>query len=351
MHHTTEQSHPSYPFLRIFTFGEFAIERLISSPSGPIYPPHYARLPWEEWSNRRAAMKLLKILLCAPNRRASKDELIQSIWPNHAMINALHTLDSAASILRRHILQTRSDESLLQTIRGNGDTALKLAAQSSLWIDADAFLTLAACAIRAEKQELDPLPLLESAHALVQGQFLEDDPYADWSQRRRNTINGARHRVFYKLVELYLRDQRVSEAEELLFSFLEENPTDEDALCHLMIILAKRERRQEALAMYAYVTDELGEKKGEPAPYTQELVRRIRHGQAVHENSIDYITTPVNTTAFSIQTTLQFLSPAVNTRYIKQYGKRLLCIAASLVRLNNEKSIYPRRKCNAHGYL
>jgi DNA-binding SARP family transcriptional activator len=325
MHTTTAQSHPPFPLMRIFTFGEFAIERLISSPAGPIFPPRYAQLPWEEWGNRRAAMKLLKILLCAPNRRASKEELIQSIWPDHAMINALHTLDSAASILRRHILQAHSQENLLQTIRGNGVAALKLAAQPSLWTDADAFLTLAACAIRAEKQGLDPLPLLESAHALVQGPFLEDDPYADWSQGRRNTINGARHRVIYKLVELYLKYQRVSEAEELLFSFLEEDPTNEDALCQLMIILAKHERRQEALAMYAYVT---GEKKEEPAPYTQELVRRIQHGLTVHERCFNYTTMSFKATVLPNQPPLQLLSLAPNTRYAKRYSKHLRHVAS-----------------------
>jgi DNA-binding SARP family transcriptional activator len=335
MNIATKQSHPPYPFMRIFTFGEFAIERLISSPTVPNFPPRYARLPWEEWSNRRAAMELLKILLCMPNRRASKDELIQSIWPNHAMINALHALDSAASILRCHILQTHSEESLLQTIRGNGETALRLAAQSHLWVDADTFLTLAARAVRAENEGLDPLPLLERAHTLIQGQFLEDDPHAAWSQGRRNTIDGARHRVFYKLVELYLRDQRVCEAEELLFSFLEENPTDEDALCQLMIILAERERRHEALNMYAYVADELRGQKGEPAPYTQELVRRIHHGLAVREGSTSYAATSVKATALSMLPALQLLSPASSVPYTKRYVTRLLRIAIGVVCLNN----------------
>ena len=335
MNTTVKQSHPPYPLMRIFTFGEFAIERLISSPTASAFPPRYARLPWEEWSNRRAAMELLKILLCAPNRRASKDELIQSIWPDHAMINALHALDSAASILRRHILRTHSEESLLLTIRGNGDTALKLAAQSHLWIDADVFLTLATRAARAENQEQDPLPLLERAHTLVQGQFLEDDLHAIWSQRRRNTLNGARYRVFYKLVELYLRDRRVCEAEELLFSFLEENPTEEDALCHLMIILADRERRQEALNMYAYVVNELRGEKAEPAPYTQELVRRIRHGLAVHEIGISYTPTSVKATTLSILPTSQSLQSAYSTRYASRYSTRLLRIAVGVVCLNN----------------
>jgi DNA-binding SARP family transcriptional activator len=318
MNITAKQSHPRYPFVRIFTFGEFTIERLVSISSVPACKPRYVRIAWDEWSNRRAAMDLLKILLCMPNRRASKDELIESIWPNHAMINALHTLDSAASILRRHILWASSGESLLQTIRGNGETALKLATQSYLWVDADTFLTLAAQAARAEKEGLDPLPLLERAHFLVQGQFLEDDLHAAWSQGRRNTVNGARHRVFYKLVELYLRDQRTCEAEALLFSFLEEHPTDEDALCQLMIVLAERGRRQEALNMYAYVADELRGQEREPTPHTQELMQRIHQGLAVREASIGYAATSLNTTVLAM---LPVLLPSIP--YIRQACYRL----------------------------
>ncbi len=335
MHTTTTQTHPPHPFIRIFTFGEFAIERLISSPTAPTFPPRYARLPWEEWSNRRAAMELLKILVCAPNRRASKDELIQSIWPNNPMINAPHTLNSAASILRRHILQTHAEESLLQTIRGNGDAALKLAAQAYLWVDADAFMVLAARAARVEREGLDPLPLLERAHTLIQGQFLEDDARAVWSQKHRNTINGARHRVFYKLVDLYLRDQRICEAEELLFSYLEEHPTDEDALCYLMIILAERHRRQEALNMYAYVAGELREKKGEPTPYTEELARRIRQGLAVRERSLDYEGIAFNAKTFSFDSILQLLILAYLMPYTNRYGIRWLRIAVGIVCLHN----------------
>jgi DNA-binding SARP family transcriptional activator len=332
---TLKHTHPPCPFIRIFTFGEFAIERLLSSPTVPTFPPRYARLPWEEWSNRRAAMELLKILVCAPNRRASKDELIQFIWPNNPMINASHALDSAASILRRHVLQTHSEENLLQTIRSNGDTALKLATQAYLWVDADAFLTLATRAARAEHEGLDPLPLLQRAHTLAQGQFLEDDPHALWSQKRRNTINGARRRVFYKLVELYLRDQRVCEAEELLFSYLEENPTDEDALCHLMIILTERHRRQEALSMYAYVTGELREKKREPTPYTQELARRIQQGLAVREGSIEYEGTSFKAKTFLIAYILQLLILASPVPYTNRHGTRLLHVAVGIVCSHN----------------
>jgi DNA-binding SARP family transcriptional activator len=143
-------------------------------------------------------------------------------------------------------------------------------------------------ALRAECQGRDPLPLLEEAHALTGGEFLEDDLYAEWAQPRRRTINGARHRVLFKLVDLYLKDERVGLAEELLFAALEEDPTDEDALCRLMILLVERERRQEALQLYQYTQDVLQEEQAEPAVYTRELARRIRQGLVLRERGERY---------------------------------------------------------------
>jgi len=233
-------------------------------------------------------MALLKVLLCRANRRASRDELIEAIWPDHETINAAHALDSAASVLRRHILRTDEVGSLLLTLRSGGETIFKLAGQHRLWVDADALLSLVSQALRAECQGQDPLPLLEEAHTLAGGEFLEDDLYAQWAQPRRHTINGARQRVLFKLVELYRKDERVGLAEGLLFAALEEDPTDEDALTRLMILLVEQERRQEALQLYQYTQDVLQEEQAEPAVYTRELARRIRQGLVLRERGERY---------------------------------------------------------------
>src|SRR5712692_7831471 len=254
--------HAEYPLMRIITLGEFALERLVPTPPRvQDEPPRYARVARSEWSHRGPTMALLKVLLCRPNRRASRDELIEAIWPDHEAINAAHALDSAASVLRRHILRAGEVGSLLLTLRSGGETIFKLAGQQRLWVDADALLSLTSQAMRAECQGQNPLPLLEEAHALARGEFLEDDPYAEWAQGRRHTINGARHRVLFKLVDLYIRDGRASLAEEFLFAALEEDPTDEDALCRLMILLVEQERRQEALQLYQYTEDVLQEEQ------------------------------------------------------------------------------------------
>jgi DNA-binding SARP family transcriptional activator len=289
MHSTVERDQTTHPLMRITTMGEFALERLVGTPLlAQDEPPRYARVSQSEWSNRGPAVTLLKVLLCRANRRASREELIEAIWHDHEAINAAHALDSAASVLRRHILRTGEVGSLLLTLRSGGETIFKLAGQQRLWVDADALLALVSKAMRAECQGQNPLPLLEEAYALVRGEFLEDDLYAAWAQPRRHTINGARHRVLFKLVDLSLKDERVGQAEELLFAALEEDPADEDALCRLMVLLVEQQRRQEALQLYQYTEDVLQEEQAEPAVYTRELARRIRQGLVLRERGKRY---------------------------------------------------------------
>jgi tetratricopeptide (TPR) repeat protein len=198
-------------------------------------------------------------------------------------------------VLRRHILRTSEVGSLLLTLRSGGETIFKLPGQHRLWVDADVFLPLVTKAMRVECQGQNPMPLLEEAYALARGEFLEDDLYAAWAQSRRHTINGARQRVLFKLVDLYLKDEQVSRAEELLFAALEEDPADEDALCRLMILLVEQGRRQEALHLYQYAEDVLQEEQTEPAVYTRELARRIRQGMVLRERGERYTAAGVQT--------------------------------------------------------
>ncbi len=217
--------------MRIITLGELALERLVPALlEGSNGSPYYTQVERSEWGNRGPAVVLLKVLLCRPNRRASRDELVEAIWPDHGSINAAHALDSAAFVLRRHILRVGEGGSLLLTVRSGGETILKLPGQHRLWVDADALLDLAARTLRAECQGQDPLPLLGAAHALDRGEFLEDDPYAEWAQGRR----------------------------------------------------------QEALHLYQYTEDVLREERAEPSVYTRELARRIRMGLILRERVEGY---------------------------------------------------------------
>jgi DNA-binding SARP family transcriptional activator len=341
MHGAFEDDQAKHPLVRITTLGEFALERLIHNSSrSEDEPPRYALVERGEWSNRGPAMALLKVLLCQPNRRASRDELIEAIWPDHGTINAAHALDSAASVLRRHILHAGEVGSLLLTLRSGGETVFKLAGQQRIWLDADALVSLVSAAMRAECQGQNPLPLLEEAHALDVGEFLEDDPYAEWAQGRRHTINGARHRVLFKLVDLYHQDERVGLAEELLFSALEEDPTDEDALCRLMVLLVEHERRQEALHLYQYTEDLIREEHAEPAVYTRELARRIRQGLVLRERGERYTTSAMKT-LFLVE------RDAVTRELVDGFGAIGARMAITAARCRGQKPS-PYRYCLPH---
>lgn len=284
-----ESNCAQYPLVKIFTLGAFALERLISLPSSRADDAaRYMPIAPYEWNSRGPALTLLKVLLCRPNRRAARDQLIEAIWPRGGTLNAMHALDSAASVLRRHILRTPCGGSLLLTMRSRGETIFRLPGQCCLWVDADELLELAARAVRAQCQRRDLQALLEGAHALCRGEFLEDDPYAEWAQGRRRTVEGARRRVLYRLVDVYLRGAHAGRAEELLFAELEQNPLDEDMLCRLMILLVEQGRRQEALQIYQYTADVLHEERSEPALYTRELATRVRQGLTLREGAASY---------------------------------------------------------------
>src|SRR5258707_201744 len=142
MRSTVEHDSKEHPLMRVITLGEFALERLVPTPSRTQDEPRrYTRVARSEWSNRGPAMALLKVLLCQVNRRASRDELIEAIWPNHEAINATHALDSAASVLRRHILRTSEVGNLLLTLRSGGGTTFKPPGPHRPCADTDAMLS------------------------------------------------------------------------------------------------------------------------------------------------------------------------------------------------------------------
>ena len=67
MYSTVERDQTKHPQMRITTLGEFALERLVRTPSRPQEePPRYARVARSEWSNRGPAVALLRIIAQQP---------------------------------------------------------------------------------------------------------------------------------------------------------------------------------------------------------------------------------------------------------------------------------------------
>src|SRR5258708_33802946 len=113
------------PLLRVYAVGAFHLTWQV--------PPFTTE---EVWKSRTSARPLLKLLLCAPGRQASRSQLAGILWPETDEDKARESLRSASKVLRK-VLRTASGEELLENRTNNA--ILRLAEQSRLWVDAAAF--------------------------------------------------------------------------------------------------------------------------------------------------------------------------------------------------------------------
>lgn len=125
--------------LRTFLFGPFRVEWLTPSQDP------------DAWESRTSARSLFKLLLCAPGRQAPKIQLAGILWPESEEDKARESLRTASKTLGK-VITTITGERLLDTSQRD---LLKLADQSRLWVDIDAFEL---CVTQAgQHDELDPL--------------------------------------------------------------------------------------------------------------------------------------------------------------------------------------------------
>ncbi len=296
--HRSEYDAPSSPVIRVYVFGEFALERLMSGKEEGAAAPHYERVSHDAWGGRGPAQALLKFLLCRHRRRAMKDELVEALWPepeeeerDKHLKSAERACDAAASVLRS-VLRIAGGESLLTTISSSDGTIYKLPDQGRLWTDADAFETLVDQALRATDAQ-EALPVWEAAYHLAQrGEFLEDDRYRDWAVARRERLQGKIGECVYALADLYAAQQRSDLARDLLWDAVAASPTDEDALYRLLLLLEQQGRYQAARQVYRRA-QEVAEQDGLPlAPRIHALAKRIREqGATLEANPPDAMST------------------------------------------------------------
>jgi DNA-binding SARP family transcriptional activator len=128
--------------------------------------------------------QVLEILLAARGRRVPKDRLGEMLWPKDLPQNVTAALATYVSVMRRALEATgRRGRDLVVT-----ETEAYRFAVENADVDLDRFdqmLGRAAAAPTGEKRRL-----LDDALALVHGEVLEDEPYADWAEDIRATYRA-----------------------------------------------------------------------------------------------------------------------------------------------------------------
>src|SRR6266516_1763695 len=215
-----EEGTSYFPSFRIWLCGTFRVERRVGSG--------YELVRTTEWGGSSYPRLLLKALLCCPGRQARRDALLEMLWPDAELEQAIQSLNTAVTRLRKVLAPSKGEASLLLT--DEDSRIYRLEMQSLLWVDGDAALTLLGETERRGRTSPEALSLLEEAETyLSKGMILQDEE-GHWAAGRRATVEQARYRARLWLAEAYAQQQMPGQAETILGLLLEEDPTDEDVL-------------------------------------------------------------------------------------------------------------------------
>ena len=204
-----------------------------------------------EWLSHRPG-QLLKYLVCERGRVVTLEELIEVFWPSGGR---------AAATSVRQAIHTLRDR--LEPDRPKGKPSGYVVARTRgyeltpgrVWIDADDFEAHARAGLAAlhhgaaERADAS----LSAAAGAYAGDFLADEPYAEWVLVERERLRDLAAQVLRGLAGLKLEAGEDEIAGGLLQRLAELEPLDMQAQRDLIALMVRRGRHSEALRRYELV--------------------------------------------------------------------------------------------------
>ncbi|MFL5656395.1 MAG: AAA family ATPase [Ktedonobacteraceae bacterium] len=239
--------------------------------------------------NRRKVCDLFKLLLSAEQHRLHREQIQEILWPTSSIEQAANSFGKTLYLLRRAL------EPDLVAGKGGSSTYVLLdhdtlmLTPERMEIDADLFEASAKqlqarMRTRSSKgqdsqTDLHLLDEFDAVLALYKGDYLPEDLYEDWAQRRRDRLRRVYSWLLENAAKVALANAQAQRAGEYLQALLEGNPADEQTHRQLMLIYARMGRRSDALNQYQLLQEALREElDAQPLPETTELFRRIQSG-------------------------------------------------------------------------
>ncbi len=205
----------------------------------------------EEWLDHRPG-QVLKYLVCERGRVVPLEELIEAFWPNAGRAGASN-VRQAIHTLRDRLEpdRPRGRASGYVVARGGGYEL----APGRVAIDADDFEARARAGLDALQQgdaERADAELTAAAGAYG-GNFLADEPYAEWALAERERLRDLAAQVLRGLAALKRAAGDDDAAAEHLQRLVELEPLDLEAQRELLALMVRRGRHSEALRRYELV--------------------------------------------------------------------------------------------------
>lgn len=225
----------SGPRLRISAFGRTHIDAQEGAIGG-------------KWLQQRPG-HVLKYLVAERNRVVHVEQIAEALWPGAgpaALNNVRHFVHSLRDKLEPD-RPKRSPSSFIVAVQGGYAIDRR-----RVEIDADEFEQGVEAGTRAARAGLtdEAETKLREALALYRGDFLADEPYAEWAYLERERLRGLATDALRLLATLFAKRENIAGAAELLEQLAELEPYDGDVHKQLLTAWLRLGRRTEASRRY-----------------------------------------------------------------------------------------------------
>jgi DNA-binding SARP family transcriptional activator len=250
--------------LRIHLLGDLELWR-----DGQIVPP-------DAWPSRKVCL-LFKLLVTYQHRTVSSDELIEWLWPNLNPESARNSLWVAVSHLRR-VLEPGKAGRGASTFILTEPPGYRFDPAERCQIDVDTFLAYERMGQVCQRRDqwTAAIDAYLTAETLYRGDYLAQDPYADWAIPARERLRETFLKMKGNLAACHLALGRYQEALNHARQVLDHDPCRESAWRLVMEAYYRQGERDQALLAFehcrAILADELGV---DPLPQTSALHERI----------------------------------------------------------------------------
>ena len=224
-------------------------------------------------------LSLLKYLLLHNGQHTPREVLMDVFWPEAEPETARNNLNVAMHKLRKALFAV-TDLPMIIFEAG----AYSLAPELPVWLDVEEFerCVKAGQRLEARNQLTDALAEYEAAISLYQGEFLEQNPYEEWTVSDRERLRLVYLDTLDRLSQIYFDQERYAACVTVCQLILRCDRCREDTYCLLMRCYSRQGQHHLALRQYQSCVEALqAELDVEPAPETTQLCEQIRRREYV----------------------------------------------------------------------
>lgn len=231
---------------------------------------------FDEWRSHKAALVLKCLLTREPGEPVVRDVLMEALWPGRNPVLAHQSLRSALSALRRTLEPNLSARMPSSYVRSAGGYSRLILGNGGM-LDVGEFTRSVEHAGRLERQGrlVDSVAAYRSAVAVYRGDFLADEPYAEWAFSRRERLRTAYTNALVRLGEHCWADGDLTQATEFAYRALDSDGAFEPAHRLLIVCCSQGGEWNRAAAAFRRYCDLLREYDVAPPASLESLLGEL----------------------------------------------------------------------------